>query len=115
MITRTLLAAGVALAFVTQAMAQQAETPPPPPPPAEDAAMPPPPPGKGPGDRPWRRGGPEQAGKGFRLEFGRGVGLRVDCGDEPIRTCVEAVQPLIAKFPNFDPSMMPPPPPPPVP
>jgi hypothetical protein len=29
--------------------------------------------------------------------MGRGAGLRVDCGSEPIRTCIEAAMPMIEK------------------
>lgn len=40
-------------------------------------------------------GGPMMMGKGFGLMLANGQGLRINCGDEPMKQCIEAAQPLI--------------------
>lgn len=43
-------------------------------------------------------GGPSggmMMGKGFGLMLANGQGLRINCGDEPMKQCIEAAQPLI--------------------
>jgi hypothetical protein len=99
----SLLFVGIMAAACAQAAAQDQPAPPPPPP---EAAAPPHaagggPHGRGPHDRGPR--GWHQAGKGFELDFGRGAGLKVDCGDEPIKACIDAAKVLIDKFPAYDP------------
>lgn len=39
-------------------------------------------------------GGP-MMGKGFGLMLANGQGLRINCGDEPMKQCIDAAQPLI--------------------
>ena len=34
-------------------------------------------------------------GKGFGLMLANGQGLRINCGDEPMKQCIESAQPLI--------------------
>ncbi|MES1955659.1 hypothetical protein [Salinisphaera hydrothermalis] len=46
--------------------------------------------------RPPPPGGPAALqGKGFDLQLGHGRGLRVQCGDEPLKGCIQAAQPLV--------------------
>ena len=37
-------------------------------------------------------------GKGFHLRMGPGMGLRVNCGDEPMQACLDAVMPLVDRL-----------------
>ena len=87
MLRTCLVAFGIVLASVGLAQAQQSSSdagpsnPPPkpagrhhPPPPVGPAALP---------------------GKGFDLQLGHGRGLRVQCGDEQLDSCIKAAQPLI--------------------
>lgn len=41
---------------------------------------------------------PGLQGKGFVLEMGHGKSLRVQCGNEPLKGCMDAVRPLIAQL-----------------
>ena len=89
----------------------------------------------GPGDGPqdgqpdegwfgWRRhghhgqhGGPDMGGpggprgpmmgKGFGLMLGNGQGLHVNCGNEPMKQCIEAAQPLIEALNKANPGQVP--------
>lgn len=88
MLKTSLVAFGIVLASGGVALAQPASSdagpPKPPPKPAGHHHRPPPP------------GGPVALhGKGFDLQLGHGRGLRVQCGDEPLKGCVQAAQPLI--------------------
>jgi hypothetical protein len=104
---RLILGACAALMLAGMAFAQTT-TPTPPPPPgvqideqdSPDGA--PPDQGKG-----WRKhgrhGGMGQMrgmmkGKGFGIMAGPGHGLHVSCGEEPIKDCIAAAQPLIDAF-----------------
>jgi hypothetical protein len=60
--------------------------------------------------------------KGFDLRLDRGRGLRVNCGDEPLKACLDAAMPLLDRLgdnppppagaaPPPPPGAMPPPPP----
>ncbi|RJS93069.1 hypothetical protein [Salinisphaera sp. Q1T1-3] len=42
--------------------------------------------------------GPSLQGKGFVLDMGHGHRLQVQCGDEPMKGCLDAVRPLIARL-----------------
>ena len=50
------------------------------------------------------RGGPGMQidGKGFGLMVGPGHGLRINCGDEPMKDCIAAAQPLIDALGKLD-------------
>lgn len=89
MLKASLVVFGIVLASGGLALAQQsspdAGPPKPPPKPAGHHHHRPPPPG----------GPASLQGKGFDLRLGHGRGLRVQCGDEPLKNCVQAVQPLI--------------------
>lgn len=39
--------------------------------------------------------------KGVDLRLGRDMGLRIDCGDEPMERCLAAAKPLLDKVPNL--------------
>ncbi|MER2632567.1 MAG: hypothetical protein ABTQ30_01735, partial [Rhizobiaceae bacterium] len=80
MLRNTALAAAILAAWVGTAHAQQPPPPSAPPPPPERNAPPPPPPHGGPK-------GPMEMAKGFDLRLDRGRGLRVNCGDEPLKAC----------------------------
>lgn len=103
MLRNTALAAAMLVAWVGTAHAQQPAPPPAPPPPPERNAPPPPPPPHG-GPK-----GPMEMGKSFDLRLDRGQGLRVNCGDEPLKACIDASMPLLDKLRDAPP---PPPPPP---
>ncbi len=89
------------------AIAQTASTTPNPPPPAglqmdgQDGADYGPDEG---GGQKWKRHGRHGGGmgmmrtKGFHIMAGKGHGLRVMCGQEPIKECIAAAQPLIDTF-----------------
>lgn len=64
----------------------------------------------GPGgpDGPGRLG-LQRDGKGFGLMVGRGHGLHVNCGEEPMKDCIAAAQPLIDALGKLDFKMPPPP------
>lgn len=88
MFRTSVVAFGIVLASGGLALAQQSSSdsgpPNPPPKPAGHHHRPPPP------------GGPAALqDKGFDLQLGRGQGLRVQCGDEPLKSCIQAAQPLI--------------------
>ncbi|MGB7756794.1 MAG: hypothetical protein WBL23_12095 [Salinisphaera sp.] len=88
MFRTSLVAFGIVLASGGLALAQQSSSdagpPNPPPKPAGHHPAPPPP------------GGPAALqGKGFDLQLGHGRGLRVQCGDEQLNSCIKAAQPLI--------------------
>jgi hypothetical protein len=51
-------------------------------------------------------GGMMQA-KGFGLMLGNGQGLRITCGDEPIKQCIESAQPLIDALNKANPGQTP--------
>jgi hypothetical protein len=46
-------------------------------------------------------------GKGFGLMLGNGQGLRINCGDEPMKQCIEASQPLIDALNKANPGQTP--------
>ena len=48
-------------------------------------------------------------GKGFGIMVGPGHGLRINCGDEPMKDCIAAAQPLIDALGKLDFKMPPPP------
>ena len=87
------------------AFAQTATTTPPPPPGVQVDGQDDGPNGdQGPG---WRKHGKHRGmgpmmdmmrGKGFGIMAGRGHALRVNCGEEPIKECIAAAQPLIDAF-----------------
>ena len=55
-------------------------------------------------------GGPHGAmmmGKGFALMLGNGQGLRINCGDEPMKKCIESAQPLIDALNKANPGQTP--------
>ena len=55
-------------------------------------------------------GGPHGAmmmGKGFALMLGNGQGLRINCGDEPMKQCIESAQPLIDALNKANPGQTP--------
>ncbi len=131
----TLVASALLMSAASIAQAQTAPPPPPagaPPPPAADGAPPPgmdaPMPGEsyedsdmmGPGHGKGMmrgkmgRAGPPPPPVGYDFRMGKGLGLRVTCGNEPIAKCVEATKPLIDKLGAMMPSGpdAPPPPPP---
>ncbi len=56
-------------------------------------------------------GGPglHMDGKGFDIKVGLGHGLHVTCGNEPIKDCIAAAQPLIDALGKVDFKMPPPP------
>ncbi|AWN16712.1 hypothetical protein [Salinisphaera sp. LB1] len=89
MLRTSLAAIGIVLASGGLALAQpsspDAGPPRPPPKPAGHHHPPPPPPG----------GPAALQGKGFDLQLGHGRRLRVQCGDEPLKGCIQAAQPLI--------------------
>ena len=51
-------------------------------------------------------GGP-MMGKGFGLMLANGQGLRINCGDEPMKQCVDAAQPLIDALNKANPGQTP--------
>ncbi|WP_188410838.1 hypothetical protein [Agaricicola taiwanensis] len=55
-----------------------------------------------------------ESGKGFALRLGPGIGLRIRCGDEPVKACVDAAVPLIDRMAEVakGTTSSPPPPPP---
>lgn len=111
--------AATALLASSALMATAQENAPPPPPESgaqaqggDQAAPPPPgpkpdehrgwrhgkhdgPPGMRHGPRRWGHEGPGMRGKGFELSLGWGRELQVNCGDEPIKACIDASAPLI--------------------
>ena len=119
MMKHALLATAFAVGLTSLAAAQPAPPPapgganapmdqaaPPPPPGGEMAPMPgdmpPPPPGKGP--RPDGRRGPPAPPpmmKGIDIRMGRDTGIRIECGDEALRACLEAAKPILDKLPNL--------------
>lgn len=137
MIKQALLATAFAVGLTSWAAAQQPVPRPAAPPAATDADAPPPPPAmakgpRAPGDMPPPPpgAGPDPRGphapppppppplvKGVELRMGPDMGLRIECGDEPIDACLAAAKPLIDKVPNLTPPPAPrpgdaPPPPP---
>jgi opacity protein-like surface antigen len=55
-------------------------------------------------------GGPHggmMMGKGFALMLGNGQGLRINCGDEPMKQCIESAQPLIDALNKANPGQTP--------
>lgn len=48
-------------------------------------------------------------GKGFNIMVGPGHGLHINCGDEPMKDCIAAAQPLIDALGKLDFKMPPPP------
>ena len=46
-------------------------------------------------------------GKGFALMLGNGQGLRINCGDEPMKQCIESTQPLIDALNKANPGQAP--------
>ena len=55
-------------------------------------------------------GGPHGAmmmGKGFALMLGNGQGLRINCGNEPMKQCIESAQPLIDALNKANPGQTP--------
>jgi hypothetical protein len=50
-------------------------------------------------------------GAGFSLMLGRGVSIRVNCGNDPIKTCVDAARPLLDKASGMLDKLPKPPPP----
>ncbi len=52
-------------------------------------------------------GPPPPPPKGFELNYGRGVSLKVNCGDEAMALCLEALGPVLEKMPAFNPAMFP--------
>lgn len=40
----------------------------------------------------------DRSGKGFVLSLGDGMRLKVDCGDEPLKSCIDAARPLLDEF-----------------
>jgi opacity protein-like surface antigen len=57
-------------------------------------------------------GGPAMQAKGFALMVGGGHGLHMNCGEEPMKECIAAAQPLIDSLGKLDFKMPPPPQPP---
>ena len=53
------------------------------------------------------RGGAMMMGKGFALMLGNGQGLRINCGDEPMKQCIESAQPLIDALNKANPGQTP--------
>ncbi|MDE2447007.1 MAG: hypothetical protein KGO94_12590 [Alphaproteobacteria bacterium] len=54
------------------------------------------------------RGGPGMMqGKGFGLMLGNGQGLRINCGNEPMKQCIEAAQPLFDALNKANPGQPP--------
>ena len=53
------------------------------------------------------RGGEMMRGKGFALMLGNGQGLRINCGDEPMKQCIESAQPLIDALNKANPGQTP--------
>jgi opacity protein-like surface antigen len=51
--------------------------------------------------------GPMMMGKGFALMLGNGQGLRINCGDEPMKQCIESSQPLIDALNKANPGQTP--------
>lgn len=88
--------AALVTAMTTAGFAQTPASPPPDEPPAapaQDMTPPPAPPPGGPGHH-----GPKPEGAGFDIRMGDDLGLKVDCGEEPLVACIEAAQPLIDRF-----------------
>ena len=52
-------------------------------------------------------GGGMMMGKGFGLMLGNSQGLRINCGDEPMKQCIEASQPLIDALNKANPGQAP--------
>jgi opacity protein-like surface antigen len=52
-------------------------------------------------------GGRMMMAKGFGLMLGNGQGLRINCGDEPMKQCIEASQPLIDALNKANPGQTP--------
>ncbi len=121
MMKHILLGTCAVLLLAGIATAQTATTNPPPPPPAQDQQA------KGPDDqaggwfngrrhghhggqmgrhgmgRPGMSGpGLRMEGKGFGIMVGRGHALHVNCGDEAIKDCIAAAQPLIDALGKLD-------------
>lgn len=113
MLSKSLLAAALLAASSHLAFAQ--DTPPPPAPPSADGTPPgmdePDAKGRPPRPEGRNRPGPMREGASFDLRLGRGMGLRVDCGPQPIAACINAAQPLIDQMKAM-PDAPPPPPPP---
>lgn len=98
-----LLIAGVVAALGTSAFAQDASPPEPGVRTGNEVA---PTSSHNPDMREKRRHFHRHAGKSFRLNYGMGVGLHVQCGDEALRECIEASKILLDKLPAYDPSAM---------
>jgi hypothetical protein len=95
---RIILGACAIVVLAGLAVAQTTESNPPPPPPGEQMDNPD---GPGPGWRHHKRhGGMDMMmkGKGFGIMVGKGHGLHVNCGQEPMKDCIAAAQPLIDAF-----------------
>lgn len=100
---RFIIGACAVVMLADVAFAQTATTTPPPPPGVQIDG-----PDGGPGDgQGWRKHGKHRGmgpmmdmmkGKGFGIMAGPGHALRVNCGEEPIKECVAAAQPLIDAF-----------------
>jgi hypothetical protein len=71
--------------------------------------------GKDRGDRWGRQGRHSGEGmeKGFNLRLGHGVRLRINCGDDSMKDCLDAARPLIDQVMQHGVSNIPAPPPPP--
>lgn len=90
MLRTSLIVLGVVLASSGLAVAQQSgsDSSPSHPPPGmkkHHHRMPPPPPAG-------------LQGKGFDLQLGHGKSLRVQCGDEQLKSCIQSAQPLLQRL-----------------
>ncbi len=94
---RLLVAALSITVFGTAALAQDTPPPPAPPAPAEQNM-----PDMGPGTTPPppgpRHHEPKQPDTGFDIRMGDDMGLKVECGDQPLAECITAAQPLIDRL-----------------
>jgi hypothetical protein len=86
MLKKAVLVAGLGLCSITTVFAQPTAqtTNAAPPPPHSPGAKPPPP--------------PPPPAKGFELRMGPGQSLKVNCGDEPIKACINAAKPLLNRL-----------------
>jgi hypothetical protein len=46
-------------------------------------------------------------GKGFALMLGNGQGLRINCGEEPMKQCIESAQPFFDALNKANPGQTP--------
>ncbi|RFC64191.1 hypothetical protein DYI37_07525 [Fulvimarina endophytica] len=46
---------------------------------------------------------------GFDIRMGKDMGMRVDCGDQPMAECVEPLRPYIDRVLEMEPAAPPPP------